>query len=96
MNRGITDDPSVKALLRRLADERDHDDPVGELSRALLCGETSPQELLRHGWYGEGLASAVEAGRSEFNRMSPQQRTAIEDAAVRLREAPNAGAGGNS
>jgi hypothetical protein len=86
MNTGITGDPMVKALLKHLADERGENDPVGELSREILKGETSPVDLLRSTWYGEGLASAVEAGQAQLNQMPAEQRAKLEEAAARLRE----------
>ncbi|GIF36903.1 hypothetical protein [Actinoplanes xinjiangensis] len=90
----IADDPVARSLLQHLADVRGTDDPVGELARALISGEASPQELLRDSWFGEGLAGAVEAGQTELRRMSPEQLAMLEDGAARLHRDRGAGEGG--
>jgi hypothetical protein len=84
MNNKITDHPIVTSLLRHIAEERGRNDPLGELSRELLKGETAPADLLRSSWYGEGLAAAAERGQAELSRMAPEQIAKLEESATRL------------
>jgi hypothetical protein len=80
----MIDDTAARNLLQHLADERDTDDPVGELARALLTGEHTARDLVQNSWIGAGLTDAVESGRNELDRMSEQRLAALTEAATRL------------
>ncbi|GAA1656936.1 hypothetical protein [Actinoplanes couchii] len=96
MNDNVFDDPVVKALLKHLAEERSRNDALGELSRELLTGRARPMDLLRSGWYGEGLAAAAMPGQTELTRMAPDQQAELLDVATRLRGAGDAIGGDES
>ncbi|MEU8238937.1 hypothetical protein AB0C07_11875 [Actinoplanes missouriensis] len=82
----IMDDPTARNLLQHLAHERDSDDPVGELARALLSGRHTPQDLVRNSWLAQGLVEAVDKATTELERMPEHQRAALDEAAIRLHE----------
>ncbi|MGX6606226.1 hypothetical protein ACWKSP_29495 [Micromonosporaceae bacterium Da 78-11] len=84
----ISEQPLARAVLRHLAETRGKDDAMGSVARTVLSGEADLRTAAANPWHAQGLATAFAAAQDERERMKPEQRTAYERQAERLRTSP--------
>jgi hypothetical protein len=80
----MSDQLLARAVLRALAIRHDATESLGSLARTVLAGEASLRGAASHSWHGEALGKAFASAIDAQARMSPSDRTKINDAGRRL------------